>query len=446
MGCRELQTHPGIAKSEAQTKNTLIEPLLQCLGYTPKDPEQVTLEVPTELGGKIDYVLTGEANIKIAVEAKKAGAKLSEKETNQLRSYFTFSEAVAGILTNGVSYLLFTDLDKTNVMDATPYHRVDVEHLTNNDVHHLVTLTRGQVQQSTIHKRAQRERYRKLVNDIVAQELSAPSQEFLKLVGKKAGIKPLTQSNLKMLAPLVSEAISRNYQNGPPPPPPPPSSDGKATLFGTPLPAKSYRQILISVVAELQSRHPNDFAERVLKEPFVKESRKWQYISRDKNDLCPPHAKYKVGEYFVDVHHNAKNAVIRARLFLSAFGHDPKELVVHPSFGGGSGPYPKLKGATLFGETIPAKNYMEMLSSVVAELQTRHPNDFAERVRDEKVFRGTKRWTISKDPNELGSVKSKHLVGDYWVYTGGTGRVPRAHKFLSAFGYGHDVLVVHTSN
>ncbi len=143
----KLQTHPGIAKSEAQTKNTLIEPLLQCLGYAPKDPEQVTLEVPTELGGKIDYVLTGEANIKIAVEAKKAGVKLSEKETNQLRSYFTFSEAVAGILTNGVSYLLFTDLDKTNVMDATPYHRVDVEHLTNNDVHHLVTLTRGQVQQ-----------------------------------------------------------------------------------------------------------------------------------------------------------------------------------------------------------------------------------------------------------------------------------------------------------
>ena len=151
-----LQTHPAIANSEAQTKTTLIEPLLHCLGFVPRDPEQVTLEVPTELGGKIDYVLTGEANTKIAVEAKRRGVNLSEKEINQLRSYFTFSEAVAGVLTNGVDYWLFTDLDKTNVMDAAPYHRVDVNHLTDNDIHHLETLTRSQVGQSAVHEQAQR--------------------------------------------------------------------------------------------------------------------------------------------------------------------------------------------------------------------------------------------------------------------------------------------------
>ena len=439
-----LATHPGIANSEAQTKTTLIEPLLQCLGYVPRDPEQVTLEVPTEVGGKIDYVLTGEANTKIAVEAKRRGVNLSEKEINQLRSYFTFSEAVAGVLTNGVDYWLFTDLDKTNVMDAAPYNRVDVNHLTDNDIHHLETLTRSQVRQSAVHEQAQRERYRKLVNEIVDQELGSPSQEFLRLIGKKAGISPLRKAHLKLLKPLVGEAIVRNRGNGPPPPPPPPppptSDTLQVTLFGETIPAETYRQILISVVAELQNRHP-DFAERVLKDPFVKESRKWQYISNDEKDLSPSHQKVKVGRYFLDVNFSAQAAVTRARRFLGAFGHNSNELVVNPSPA-----YPKLQGATLFGETIPAKNYMEMLASVVEELQSRHPNDFAERVRDEKVFRGTKRWIIGKDPNELGSVKSKHLVGDYWVYTGGTGRVPRAHKFLSAFGYGPDVLVVQTSD
>ncbi len=100
----------------------------------------------------------------------------------------------------------------------------------------------------------------------------------------------------------------------------------------------------------------------------------------------------------------------------------------------------------MFGESIRAKNYMEMLASVVAALQTRHPNDFAERVHNEKVFRGTKRWIISKDPDELGSLKSKRLVGEYWIYAGGTGRIPRAHRFLSAFGYEPDELVVQTSD
>ena len=169
-----LAAYPDIATTEAQTKNSLIEPFLRCLGYDPSHPEQVTLEVPTEFGGKIDYVLTGQANVKIAVEAKKAGVKLSEKETNQLRSYFTFSEAVAAILTNGADYWLFTDLNKANVMDATPYQRVDVKHLTDNDIHHLETLTRSQVRQSAVHEQAKRERRRKLLNEIVDQRIGLP--------------------------------------------------------------------------------------------------------------------------------------------------------------------------------------------------------------------------------------------------------------------------------
>ena len=444
-----LQTHPGIANSEAQTKTTLIEPLLQCLGYVPRDPEQVTLEVPTELGGKIDYVLTGEANTKIAVEAKRAGVNLSEKEINQLRSYFTFSEAVGGVLTNGVDYWLFTDLDKTNVMDAAPFHRVDVKHLTDNDIHHLETLTRNHVQQSAVHEQARRERYRKLVNEIVDQELDSPSPEFLKLIGKKAGIKPLTKATLELLARLVGEAISRKRGTVSPPSPhpsvpspsPSPSPTTLASLFGNPLPAKTYRQILITVVIEMQNRHADAFAETVSKEPFVKPSRTWQWISSNRQDLSPDRPTRQVGRYYLDVNLNARESVARARSFLSVFGYSTTELEVH------SPPGPsKLKGAILFGEAIPAKTYIEMLTSVVEELQSRHPIDFAERVRDQKVFRGTKRWIISKDPDELGSIKSKRLVGDYWVYTGGTGRVPRAYKFLSAFGYGPDVLVVQTSD
>ncbi len=367
-----LQTHPAIANSEAQTKTTLIEPLLHCLGFVPRDPEQVTLEVPTELGGKIDYVLTGEANTKIAVEAKRRGVNLSEKEINQLRSYFTFSEAVAGVLTNGVDYWLFTDLDKTNVMDAAPYHRVDVNHLTDNDIHHLETLTRSQVGQSAVHEQAQRERYRKLVNEIVDQELDSPSQEFLRMVGRKAGISRLSKAHLQLLKPLVREAISRNRtatshpQQTPrslPPDvghkPPPKSSSptrpdspsateptkrtaGKkaqltlsrfkgATLLGEDLSAENYRQMLVSVVDKLQNLHPNDFEEWVRKEPFVKKTRKWQYISKDASDFNPSFSRHQAGGYWIDTNLSRKGSVKRARLFLSAFGHDPNELVIYTS-------------------------------------------------------------------------------------------------------------------
>lgn len=355
------EAYPGIKTSEAQTKNSLIEPFLRCLGYDPSHPEQVALEVSTELGGKIDYVLTGQANVKIAVEAKKAGAKLSEKETNQLRSYFTFSEAVAAILTNGVDYWLFTDLEKTNVMDAEPYHRVAVTQLTHNDIHHLETLARSHLQQEVVHQQAQRERYRKQVDEIVTQELKSPSHEFLRLIGKKAGIKPLTKAALEALQPLVAEAIKHvtkplaplrtDAQSSPQPQgtsptdntpvDSPPLTAGQkaavtlkkfkgATLFGKSLPVKNYTQLLIEVAKELRTRHLDRFAELVEQAPFFKSDRKWQWVSVNKADIYPESPTRMVGDSFFDVGMSAKDKKKRADLLLKGLGYDPaKVLEIH---------------------------------------------------------------------------------------------------------------------
>ncbi len=327
-----LNTYPDIATSEAQTKNSLIEPLLRRLGYDPSHPEQVTLEVSTELGGKMDYVLTGRADVKIAVEAKRAGVKLSEKETNQLRSYFTFSEVIAGVLTNGVQYWLFTDLDKTNVMDAQPYRRVNLGDPSDIDVEHLQELTRSRVQQSSVHEKAKKEQYRLAVNEIVAGELNSPSQEFLKLIGKKAGVN-LTKTNLEFLGPLVTGALNAHLHKEGPPDPPKAVTTRKqfagATLFGKKLSVNSYREVLTSVVAELQTRHGDGFATRVRDEKVFRGKKRW-YLSTEQHHLSP-RTKHKVGDYWVDTKLNARDTLRRARRFLKAFGHDPDELVIHTS-------------------------------------------------------------------------------------------------------------------
>ena len=371
-----LDKHPGIAKIEQQTKDTLIRPFFQCLGYEPNDPGQVMPEAAIDAGKKkVDYMLTGKGSVKIAVEAKPASTTLSAADIQQLREYFTFSKAVAGILTNGVRYWLFTDLNTTHVMDSEPYHRVNIENpedITDNDVHHLEALTRRRIQQNAVREQAQREQHRKRVNEIVDQELDSPSQEFLKLIGKKAGIKPLTKSQMELLAPLVGEAISRNRRatSHPQPTPrplppdlghrPPPKSSSptrpvspsatkppkltagkkaqltlsrfqRATLFGEDLSAENYRQMLLSVITKLQNLHPNDFAELVRKEPFVKKTRKWQYISRDESDFNPSFSRQQAGGYWIDTNLSRKSSVKRARLFLSEFGHDHNELVIYTS-------------------------------------------------------------------------------------------------------------------
>lgn len=351
-----LNNHRDILATEAQTKASLIGPFLRCLGYDSSNHEQVKVEVSTTIGGKIDYQLTGQRGAKIAVEAKKVGVNLSEKETNQLRSYFTFSEAVAGILTNGVDCWLFTDAQKTNVMDSAPYLKIDIRTLTNNDITHLDALARGNVHQGAIHEQAKRERYRTQINEIVAEELRSPSLGFLKLVGKRVGIKPLTKANLEFLGPLVTEATSGHLSEETSPDlqpeaftttesPPTPSPEDLpasvkavitkeqfrgATLFGQKLSVQNYRQVLTSVVAELQTRHGNDFATRVRDENVFR-GKKWWYVSTEQHHLSPKQNKHKVGNYWIDTNLDAKGKVRRARWFLKAFGHDSDELEIHTS-------------------------------------------------------------------------------------------------------------------
>ena len=145
-----------------------------------------------------------------------------------------------------------------------------------------------------------------------------------------------------MLEPLVREAISRNRGVAPPPEPKPGSSAtdsaGKkasqtlarfkgATLFGKDLSADNYSQMLISVAKEMQIRHPNDFDERILGDPFLKETRKWQYISKDENDI---HSPRTMGQFYIDVHGSRVTKVQRTHLFLSSFGYKPDEvLIIH---------------------------------------------------------------------------------------------------------------------
>ena len=98
-------------------------------------------------------------------------------------------------------------------------------------------------------------------------------------------------------------------------------------MFGKDLSADNYSQMLISVAKEMQIRHPNDFDERILGDPFLKETRKWQYISKDENDI---HSPRTMGQFYIDVHGSRVTKVQRTHLFLSSFGYKPDEvLIIH---------------------------------------------------------------------------------------------------------------------
>lgn len=99
-------------QTEEATKNAMVMPFIQILGYNVFDPLEVTPEliadVGTKKGEKVDYAILREGKPIILFECKKVGSDLNINHASQLFRYFHVTEARFGVLTNGITYHFFT--------------------------------------------------------------------------------------------------------------------------------------------------------------------------------------------------------------------------------------------------------------------------------------------------------------------------------------------------
>lgn len=141
-GVRYIQsTLSGTYKFETEqaTKQGLILPLLQALGYNIFNIDEVTPEAIADVGikkgEKVDYKVSVDGKAVMIIECKIRNSTLSLKEINQLYRYYSSSDVGIGILTNGDDYWFFTDSEKKNIMDIRPYEMISISNLgTDNDI------------------------------------------------------------------------------------------------------------------------------------------------------------------------------------------------------------------------------------------------------------------------------------------------------------------------
>lgn len=116
--------------TEEATKNALIMPFFTILGYDVFDPQEFVPEfvcdVGTKKGEKIDYAVMDNGEPIILIEAKRAGMKLQKQQQGQLYRYFSVNRARIAILTNGLQYNIYSDINSPNVMDDDPFFSFNV--------------------------------------------------------------------------------------------------------------------------------------------------------------------------------------------------------------------------------------------------------------------------------------------------------------------------------
>lgn len=173
-------------QTEEATKNAMIMPLIQILGYNVFDPLEVTPElvadVGTKKGEKVDYAILRDGKPIILFECKKSGADLNINHASQLFRYFHVTEARFGVLTNGLVYKFFTDLEQPNKMDAKPFFEFNILDFKERDVDELKKFAKSAFDLDTILTTANDLKYTRAIQTKLAEWMTNPSEEVVRLL------------------------------------------------------------------------------------------------------------------------------------------------------------------------------------------------------------------------------------------------------------------------
>lgn len=197
--------------TEEATKNALVLPFINALGYNVFDPTEVvpefTCDVGMKKGEKVDYAIMLEGKPIMLFECKHAGAPLNVEHASQLFRYFAVTEARIGILTNGINYLFFTDLEAPNKMDERPFLEFDLNDQKEIVLVELKKLAKSAFNLNDLLSAAHELKYTKALKHYLNEQWSAPSDELVKFLTKRVYDGLVTQTVRDQFSGFVKRAL-----------------------------------------------------------------------------------------------------------------------------------------------------------------------------------------------------------------------------------------------
>ena len=176
-------------QTEEATKTAIIMPFFAMLGYDVFNPTEFvpeyTADVGIKKGEKVDYAIMQDGEPVILIECKSIAENL-EKHDSQLFRYFGTTSAKFAILTNGLIYRFYTDLDNPNKMDDSPFLTVNILDIRENQVPELKKFCKSVFDVDTIFSTASELKYANEFKAIMTAQLDDPADDFIRFFCKAA--------------------------------------------------------------------------------------------------------------------------------------------------------------------------------------------------------------------------------------------------------------------
>ncbi|MVB11051.1 hypothetical protein CAFE_17530 [Caprobacter fermentans] len=208
---KRVESMKDSVQTEEATKTSIIMPFFSLLGYDVFNPAEFvpefTADVGIKKGEKVDYAILSEGEPVILIECKWIGEPL-EKHDSQLFRYFGTTKAKFAILTNGMIYRFYTDLEEPNKMDEVPFLEINILDIKDGQVAELKKFHKSTFNVSDIFDTASELKYSHEFQKVFATELQNPSDDFLRLflTPVYSGVK--TQAIMEKFRPVLKKALN----------------------------------------------------------------------------------------------------------------------------------------------------------------------------------------------------------------------------------------------
>jgi predicted type IV restriction endonuclease len=143
------------------------------------------------------------------VECKPSSVDLDLKHASQLYRYFSTTDARVAVLTNGVVYQFYSDIEHPNKMDDKPFFVFSMDAIRRSDPSTLERFTRHQFDIDAIVREAGRLKLESQMRIEIEKEFADPSDEFVRLMASR--VQPggrMTTAVKEQFQPILSASIA----------------------------------------------------------------------------------------------------------------------------------------------------------------------------------------------------------------------------------------------
>lgn len=200
-------------QSEEATKTAFVLPFINALGYNVFDPTEVIPEFTADVGNKkgerVDYAIIKDGSPIMVFECKHVASDLTQENAAQLFRYFTTTDTRLGVLTNGVVYRFYSDLDEPNRMDERPFFEFNILDFTPHSVDELKRFSKQSFDLAGTIEAATDLKYTKEIKRVLSDQSRRPYNDFVLFIISQVYKGRRTKAVRKQFSDLTKRAFEQ---------------------------------------------------------------------------------------------------------------------------------------------------------------------------------------------------------------------------------------------